>query len=785
MPEKSACLEGHHRTPLGTDHSYMSKYYGDKDPSYQLVSAAINNMAENTPTTRKHRRNQRTDAQFLESKTVALQNCLMKLEVTDPRDILANIRHQKGDRVGGTCKWILKRDEYKSWEENKHSAFLRIVGPPGIGKTMMTSFVIEELNKKFQRSPKKAILHFFCDDKGEEGRRMPTAILRSLIWQLLQQNENLVWHFQEDLKSIDKESLSETLFQNFAALWRIFKAMLLDKQAGEIFILIDALDESDRDSRGNLLAEIQNLFSSGSQSEKCSGKIKLLVTCRQNIPDIEMAFQGLGSSLKVNAKEIKSDLETYIEFQTGRLLCRNPGLIAYESKIVYALKAGTDGTFLWASLMVAEIGRPGLLNHQIEQLLENPPRQLDGLYASILNRIDPGHYSIARFILHCMVAAKRPLTEIEIMMAFATSFLPAKGTREHKLPRQKEAQKYNDILLACSSIIVSSKRNDRGSATLGFYHQSVKDFLLEDSSRTNHQWYETTIDKANLLVFQTFWKYLTAENLLLEQTLMGQLQQPARKYELQGKGERVSAPNRFLKWTKRAQAKQSECILLRYVYEMWEKHAISCYPAAKEGPGIILDEAPNLRDIWFLCAARSGQVGLLRLILRTNDAVLSVRDQYDATPLSLAAENGHADVVRVLLATRKVEIHSLNVRGQTPLFQAAGNGHLAVVKLLLATGKAQIEHSAQFGKRPLHRAAERGHLDVVKELLARGADIHSKDYFGNTAITFATNNGHRVVIDELLSRGANSVKTEKFVEDPTATQEEHDFGARAHAWLNE
>lgn len=46
MEEKSACIDGHRKVPLPTDHLKI-KFSGENDPSYQTVYPNIMKMGEN------------------------------------------------------------------------------------------------------------------------------------------------------------------------------------------------------------------------------------------------------------------------------------------------------------------------------------------------------------------------------------------------------------------------------------------------------------------------------------------------------------------------------------------------------------------------------------------------------------------------------------------------------------------------------------------------------------------------------------------------------------------
>jgi ankyrin repeat protein len=93
------------------------------------------------------------------------------------------------------------------------------------------------------------------------------------------------------------------------------------------------------------------------------------------------------------------------------------------------------------------------------------------------------------------------------------------------------------------------------------------------------------------------------------------------------------------------------------------------------------------------------------------------------------------------------------------LFVAAGEKNVPEIRRLLSVG-ADIESKDNYGNMPLHWACKNGHSQVVKELLDHGADIEAKNNFGRTPLHWACYNGHVAIVNELLTRGANTeVKT--------------------------
>ncbi len=350
MPEASACIDGHRKIALDTDHFKINKFFGPDDPSFKLIYPEIVRMAQNA----KAKVNRRWDPKLIptdqSSTSGDLRRFLQEMRVTDPRDILGDIQIQKGERVGNTCEWILRRQEFLTWAAHTvddKPQLLRLVGSPGIGKTMLSTFLVKVLKKKIEKTSGKALAYFFCDDKHQD-RRTSTAIIRSLIWQLLLQRNELFEHAR-----LDFEAQGNTLFENFSALWRIFQCMLQDERDGEVFILIDALDESEMTTRDGLLQSIGNLFKSAERT----GNFKFLITCRPEISDIERQLKGFGTFLRVDSAKVNNDLFQYIDVKVNGLT--DPRGIGYPSYLKDSvrefLKVEAGCTFLWVSIMLAEL----------------------------------------------------------------------------------------------------------------------------------------------------------------------------------------------------------------------------------------------------------------------------------------------------------------------------------------------------------------------------------------------------------------------------------------------
>jgi hypothetical protein len=168
--EKSACIDGHRKLGLPTDHLKINKYSGPEDPSFQYVYPIIKQMAQNAIEIVERRLDPRTIVRDNSKVPEEHLECLQSLFLTNPPDDLAAIRRSKGERVDDTCEWLLVQTEYIAWLVGNNTQLLRLVGAPGIGKTMISSFLVGELEERAKKSPKMTFSYYFCDNKNGESQ---------------------------------------------------------------------------------------------------------------------------------------------------------------------------------------------------------------------------------------------------------------------------------------------------------------------------------------------------------------------------------------------------------------------------------------------------------------------------------------------------------------------------------------------------------------------------------------------------------------------------------------
>jgi hypothetical protein len=413
--------------------------------------------------------------------------CLEALFLTDPRDDREKLLHAKDPRVDGTCKWIKTNALFDSWFRS-HSQLLWLSGGPGRGKTMLSIFLAEELERIAKDSRDTLFLQYFCSD--DPKRNTGVTVLRGLVFQVLQLRPKL---FDYILPSFKIQKASLFTGSSFETLWRIFEAMLRDPVLGTIYCVLDGLDECDEASLVVLLKKFRALFST-EFSESLTCHFNLIIVSR-DYPDFipEILSSSSCIQLDLNAeREVNNDIYRFIEVKVDELSVykQYPEPLSVYVKEIFQNRA--EGTFLWIGIVAKELRKNKA--SEVEKALERFPPGLDQLYARMLLQIHVDRRETAAKILRWTVMAIRPLTLSEL--SIAVDVKPSIGFSRDEVIRDQ---------VSCCGYFLTIKEDE-----VGFIHQSAKDYLLRKGpdSKPELENFRVKEDIGNLEVAQKCFYYL-------------------------------------------------------------------------------------------------------------------------------------------------------------------------------------------------------------------------------------------------------------------------------------
>ncbi|UPL00728.1 hypothetical protein LCI18_011662 [Fusarium solani-melongenae] len=368
---------------------------------------------------------------------------LAALSSTDPRQDKSRIEQTNGDLLKEAYLWVLQNPEFQRWRETSESQpLLWIRGDPGKGKTMLLSGIINELQPSTrlkdptrQTDPRSqtSLSYFFCQATNP-GLNNATAVLRGLVYLLVDQHPNLLSHVRGKLP------LDPGHWNLGVAIRAIFLEMLQDESLQNVILIVDGLDECETDMR--FLLEVI--------TATMSHEVRWLVSSR-NIRMIEtiltQAQTKVVLSLELNAQSVGQAISEYIQHRMGRLGSRiNLDDDELRSTSSYLYK-NAHGTFLWVALW------------EVQDLLERPPQGLNELYERMMQRV---RHSISANlylgILSFIFTAYRPITFSELVII-------------KDLPRSEAI--LPNMIMECGGFLTSR------DGVIYLVHQSAKDFLAK------------------------------------------------------------------------------------------------------------------------------------------------------------------------------------------------------------------------------------------------------------------------------------------------------------------
>ncbi|KAF7558280.1 hypothetical protein G7Z17_g118 [Cylindrodendrum hubeiense] len=651
--------------------------------------------------------------------------------------------------VTGTGTWALEGDGFKQWVNIENpSKFFWIYGILGSGKSMLSSLIIDSLQKATEGVENTACIYVYFQDgqdqpSGSRQEQRPTYanIFMNLLIQLLQcrKSEEVAKELQDkyehwlDLRILPTPDDYINLFNLEIATFQ------------KVYLVVEGLDNCQNSVKENTRDKIQDALSS------VPDNVKVLVTSRGGFLDT----WGLQEVQKFELQPKRDDVEKYIRsrIREDRVLQREIAKEPdpdFEATVVNKVADATGGIFLLAKLHMDSLGEQGTLGG-IKSALETLPDTVHSAFETSIMKIKIDRksatkkyqFSLAQHVLTWVVLAGEPLNSTQICHSFAITrstntlnkdFLPAEA----------------DLVSVCAGLVTM----DSKTKVLSLVHESVLNYL----------WSHSIVQKGfDMDVAKLCLRYLLFDESELE-TERPLLSYAARywfnHFSLEEKYVDVEAEDLVMAFLKDDEK-------VRTVFQIIADGRTALHWAAKEGRGDLVEllakksADTNIQD-------RKGDTPLhLALMSSTKDCtdvvhqlVKAAENQADIdtedegwTSLREAMDRERHDIVDILLK-KGVDINRpSSVDGWIPLRMAAQNGDVKMVRRLLSMGARVDARDDQTGYSPLRWAIYHNRQAVVQLLLDHGADADDKAKDGSTALMGAVTS-EKTIVWMLLEHGA-------------------------------
>jgi hypothetical protein len=577
----------------------------------------------------------------------------------------------------------LKNTVFQHWR-NRHdlqnnNGLLWIKGKPGAGKSTLMKYILKQSKETFFKD--QVIAAYFFNARGTDLEKTPIGMLRSLVYQLIDQDRGACERFLVNFRDKLKKHPQGQWDWGRGELEEYLSVEANRTHPKPIILLIDALDECGEREVQNVVTFLESLSTDAVQAG---------IDLRICLSSRHYPLVSIRKCLELIVEQIQEhddDIKVYIRDR----------LIERTDEVEAQILSKARGIFMWVVLVVAMLNHA--FNHgkieAMQNLLNELPPDIEQVFQTLLNRdMDNKHETILaiQWILFC----KRPIQPVELFCAVQVGTTPKQISPWDT--SEITSNKVSNRIIHSSKGLIEKRK---GETTLQFIHLSVNDFLLRNGrlrtldSRLRNNPVGTSHDYLKRCCFA----YLMSMQLPIENdAFVAQRSYP------------------FLPYTSKyifyhAEAAQASGVSQRSFLQSTlmqpQKGRIltACYRLFNDG------RCRNVLQI----LALNGYIELVRVFSRCTGFDVNAHDGgYYGNALQAAVIGGHPKMVSLLLDLG-ANVNAKAGKYGYALQAAAWQGNKEIVGILLRHGANVHALGGRYGS--AHRAAEKaGKLSIMKML---------------------------------------------------------------------
>lgn len=236
-------------------------------------------------------------------------------------------------RTLGTCEWILQRKSFLEWQQTSCSVIMWLHGTAGTGKTFLTSKVIDNVRDTLKDKPNhEGFAYFYCN-RNENDRREILSILRSFARQLSAISREKERGVQKSLLQLHKECLDQSREPKLVDCKSLIREFI--NLYPRTTIILDALDECDKDKREELIAFFDEIIVSAVRP------VKVFISSRPDV-DIKEGFSDR-SNIEIQATDNQDDISLYVRTQMSKHRRWSKFSLSLREEVVETLETRGNG----------------------------------------------------------------------------------------------------------------------------------------------------------------------------------------------------------------------------------------------------------------------------------------------------------------------------------------------------------------------------------------------------------------------------------------------------------
>jgi hypothetical protein len=309
-------------------------------------------------------------------------------------------------------EWLWTHTQYKEWSSSDVSCLLYVQGKPGSGKSTLTKYFKDNFLKREEGANSAIVSDFFYSYREGELQKSHYNMLRSILYDILIQKESFFPHFQLEHRKyqalLHERSHSDLVEWHYETLKKVLLSLQNHPRAERLYLIIDAVDESDDKDRRNILQLLLDLCS---EPKNCV--VKIFIASRP-VKELEHRTSKFHNFIRLQ-DETKPDI-----FRFARSCLEDLNFTSFLDRATRYIVEHAQGVFLWVQLVYEELqdhAEAGLIENDIFEFLRSLPTELEDFYERILVKLGRNNerdlrdgIKMFRFILF----ARRHLTVAEL-----------------------------------------------------------------------------------------------------------------------------------------------------------------------------------------------------------------------------------------------------------------------------------------------------------------------------------------------------------------------------------
>lgn len=352
---------------------------------------------ESAEAQQKQREKLRKDEEERQKAAKLREDILTWLAHPDPSEI-HNIasRARKSTETG---RWFLDGSPFQLFTETSQSV-LWLHGDSGCGKSILCSAIIDKLRVLRSEKPSLRLAYWYFS-VNDASRRSLQSLVRALFTQLCPASTAppaLIRLWGANREGREAPQISESI----QALVQMLGETLVHEVSENVFIVIDALDESNETERTEVIDLLQRIISLNTD-------IHVLVTSRSSTVGVEQHLKDAVKLFNVVMAHQQAD-EDILTHITERLQ-NDEDLKKWSSdlrkEIEEALVTNAAGMFRWVDCQLQAIRRCRKTK-ELRKALKSLPKDLRELYTRELANVEDSAVEDVRKILGWLTYPQRP-----------------------------------------------------------------------------------------------------------------------------------------------------------------------------------------------------------------------------------------------------------------------------------------------------------------------------------------------------------------------------------------